>query len=60
MKRAKKPTREQKIVIHNNLLNPDNWLVVKEDASYLYLVSRTSNQRRCVSKYALRRARKAK
>ncbi len=57
MKQPKRPTKEQKIIIHNNLLNPNSWMVVKEDDSYLYIISKTGKQRRTLSKYGCKRNR---
>ena len=57
MKRPKKPTREQKIIIFNNNLNPDNWRIEKEDVSCLYLISKSGKQRRVVNKFAKKRNR---
>ena len=57
MKRPKRPTREQKIAMHNNNLNWKNWMVVKEDDSYIYLISKTGKQRRTISKYGRTRGR---
>lgn len=50
MKRPKKPTRAQKEVISNNYLNPDNWLVLKETDTYIYLMSKDLKRRRTVDK----------
>ncbi len=55
MKRPKKPTRVQKIIIYNNNLNSKTWMVEKEDESYLYLISRTGKQKRCINKFAKKR-----
>ena len=55
--RVKRPTREQKVIISNNNLNPDNWRIEKEDGSYLHIVSRSGKQRRVVNKFAKKRGR---
>lgn len=57
MKQPKRPTREQKIAMYNNMLNWNNWMVVKEDDSYIYLISKTGKQRRTISKYGSKRTR---
>jgi hypothetical protein len=51
MKRAKKPTRAQKIIIKDNHLNPDNWMVIKETEFYIYLIGKDSNKRRTITKF---------
>lgn len=60
MKQPKKPTREQKVAMYNNLLNWKNWMVIKEDESYIYIISKTGKQRRTISKYGSKRGRKVK
>lgn len=50
MKNPRKPTRAQKEIISNNRLNPDNWLVIKEDETYLYLISKDLKRKRSVNK----------
>ncbi len=40
MKRPRKPTRKQKIIISGRHLNPVNWLVVKEFGDKIILIHR--------------------
>lgn len=39
---TKKPTREQKIFLKSKGLNPDNWLVVRDDRNRLEIQNRHS------------------
>ena len=48
--RATKPTRSQKILLKASGLIPENWLVLKEDATELVAVSRGSGRIRRVKK----------
>lgn len=47
---GKKPTRRQKILIRKARLNLENWLVLREDDKYLYLLHRISGNSRRVLK----------
>ena len=48
-KKGKKPTRAQKILIREAGLRLENWLVIREEEKYLYLIHRISkNNRRCI------------
>ena len=40
MKHGKKPTKKQCIFIRSKRLNPENWLVVKDTPSEMWLVHR--------------------
>ena len=44
-KKPEKPTRAQKILISNNGLLPDNWLVLDEDNLSLTLISKWGRRR---------------
>lgn len=48
--RATKPTRKQKILMKTANMVPENWLVLKEDATELVAVSRGSGRTRRVKK----------
>lgn len=48
--RAKKPTRNQKVLMAGAGLVPANWLVLRETPEELKLVSRGSGRRRTVKK----------
>ena len=50
MKRAKKPTREQKELIAKQGLLPKNWMVILDDKKEMEIVSRKSRQRRVIKK----------
>ena len=52
--RATKPTRKQKILMKTSGLVPENWLVLKEDATELVAVSRGSGRTRRVKKVKTR------
>ena len=45
---GKKPTRRQKILIRKAGLNLENWLVLREDDRYLYILHRISGNSRRV------------
>lgn len=45
MKRPKKPTLQQEMLIRNTGLDPDKWSVRNENDQYLYLVDRGMEQR---------------
>lgn len=40
MKNGKKPTRYQKVLIQSHGLDPDNWLVVKDQIDKIEVISR--------------------
>ncbi|NBH97761.1 hypothetical protein D3Z42_04865 [Lachnospiraceae bacterium] len=42
IKNGKKPTLKQKLFMHSQGLRPNNWLVIKDTASMMEVVSRTS------------------
>ncbi len=50
MKRAKKPTREQKELIAKQGLLPKNWMVILDDKKEMEIVSRKSRQHRVIKK----------
>jgi hypothetical protein len=49
MKRAKKPTRTQKMIISHYHLKPDNWLVKESDYEKLTLIHRYTGTERTVN-----------
>lgn len=57
MKQPKRPTREQKIIIYNNKLEPTNWMVIKEDENYLYIISKTGKMKKKINKFVKVRGR---
>ena len=50
MKQPKKPTRNQKELIANNGLVPQNWMVLEENREQLVIISRRSGRRRELEK----------
>ncbi|WP_169735824.1 DUF6906 family protein [Clostridium lundense] len=50
MKHGKKPTRNQKIAIKGKKLNPDNWLVVKDNSKELVIIHRDTGTVRSFEK----------
>lgn len=55
MKQPKKLTREQKIAVSANDLNPDNWALVEQTEFYLKIINKTSGTVRRVDRYAIPR-----
>lgn len=53
MKQPKKLTREQKIAVSANNLNPDNWALVRQTEFYLKIINKTSGTIREVGRYAI-------
>lgn len=51
MKQPKRPTREQKDIIRKHMLIPDNWMVVKEDESYLTIQYKHGKERKILDKH---------
>lgn len=49
MKRAKKPTRAQKMIIDHYHLKPENWLVQEADAEKLHLIHRYTGTQRTIA-----------
>lgn len=45
MKRPKKPTRAQKVLMSQHRLVPDNWMVVSEDREELILLNKRGDRR---------------
>ena len=48
MKHGKKPTVEQKKLMKKWHLNPENWLVVKNQPEQMVIVHRISDQQRVI------------
>ena len=48
MKNGKRPTVAQKKYLKAQGLNPENWLIVKNEPSQLVIVHRHSGQRRTI------------
>lgn len=46
MKHGKRPTRKQKMLLDKLHLNPDNWLVVKDNPMELIVVHKLSGKQR--------------
>lgn len=53
MKQPKRLTREQKIAVSANGLNPDNWMLVEQTEFYLKIIHKPSNKIRRVDRYAI-------
>ena len=51
MKQPKKLTREQKKIVSNHYLNPDNWMLVKESDFYLTIVHKETKTVRSIDKF---------
>ena len=51
MKQPKKLTREQKILLSKKRLNPDNWMLLKEEEGSIVVINKVTNTRRVISKY---------
>lgn len=47
--KGKNPTRKQKIMIKENKLNPNNWLVLKNPTSELHIQHRESKKIKILS-----------
>lgn len=48
MKQVKRPTRRQKVLIQENRLNPDNWLVERDTGEELVLWNKETNRLRMI------------
>ncbi|MBS5652491.1 MAG: hypothetical protein KHW49_02815 [Eubacterium sp.] len=48
MKKGRRPTREQKIAIKANGLDPNNWLVIKKTPDDLTIVNKKSKNVRTI------------
>lgn len=53
MKQPKKLTREQKIVVSANGLNPDNWMLIEQTEFYLKIIHKSSGKARIVDRYKI-------
>lgn len=42
MRHGKRPTRAQKIMLQKRRLNPNNWLIIRDDVRMLILKNRVS------------------
>lgn len=51
MKRGKRPTRAQKIVIASYRLQPENWLVVSEEKADMLLIHKHTGNTRIIKKF---------
>lgn len=52
MKQAKRPTREQKEIMSEAGLVPENWNVITDNKAEMEVISKRSGQRRTVAKKA--------
>lgn len=52
MSRAKKPTREQKIIMTKKSFIAKNWLILQDTGSELKLVSKATGKTRTIKKSA--------
>lgn len=50
MKQPSRPTRAQKVIMSENRLNPDNWMVAYESKDTLEVISKRTSQRRVLQK----------
>lgn len=48
MKRGKRPTRRERILLKNNKLDPAEWLIYKNTLTGLHLVHRQNGQTRII------------
>lgn len=55
MKQPKKLTREQKQIVSNHYLNPQNWMLVKESEFYLTIIHKESNNIRIIDRFVRRK-----
>ena len=51
MKQPKKLTLKHKKIVKNKGLNPDNWMLRKEDGGVLVIVHKVSGKTRVISMY---------
>lgn len=58
MKNGKKPTLAQKILLHENGLVPENWLIVKDTTEMMEVVSRSNLQKKSKKTKIIRKAKK--
>lgn len=50
MKQPKSPTREQKELIAEYGLRPENWMVISDNSAEMQIISKRSAQRRTIEK----------
>ena len=50
MKQPKKLTREQKFFVSNNLLNAEDWALVRDLGTYIEIINKSTNERREIKK----------
>lgn len=50
MKQPKSPTREQKELIAQHGLKPENWMVISNNSAEMEIISKKSAQRRTIEK----------
>lgn len=50
IKQGKRLTREQKQIVSNHYLNPDDWMLVEDLGSYLKVVGKESKQIKIIDK----------
>jgi hypothetical protein len=48
MKQGKKPTRNQKMLIKDAGLKPDNWLIVKNPSGELHMIHKETGTHRVI------------
>lgn len=51
MKQPKKLKREYKILLSKKHLNPDNWMLLKEEEGYIVVIHKVTKKTRIISKY---------
>ena len=50
MKQPKKLTREQKFFVSNNLLNAEDWALVRDLGTHIEIINKSTNERREIKK----------
>ena len=50
MKQPKKLTREQKFFVSNNLLNAEDWALVRDLGAHIVIINKSTNERREIKK----------
>lgn len=51
MKQPKKLKREYKKLVHEKHLNPDNWMLLKEEEGCIVIIHKVTKKQRVISKY---------
>jgi len=50
VKKGRKPTRKQKEILQSKRLNPNNWLVIRENMTEIIILSKTVGNVKMVKK----------